>query len=72
MSDEKKAELEHKVGLHNYASVGNTEENFIIVGAPMVRGKRWVTVGYKWGGPLQSFPEEIFLQRYWVPNPTEK
>lgn len=70
--EEKKAALEHKVGLHNYAAAGSRDENFIIIGAPTVRGKRWVTVSHKLGGMIKSFPEEIFLRRFWVPNPTEK
>lgn len=73
-NDEKKAELEHKVGLHNYARVGSIlrDGNFIIIGAPMVRGKRWVTVAHINGGPISSYPEETFVKLFWVPNPTEK
>ena len=70
--DEKKVEIEHKVGLQNYARVGDDQENFLITGAPTIRGKRWVNVSYKWGGPIQQFPEDIFLQKFWVPNPVEK
>lgn len=70
--DEKKAALEHKVGLHNYAAVGSRDENFIIIGAPTVRGKRWVTVSNRLGGVIQSFPEDIFTRRFWAPSPTEK
>ncbi|QIG58620.1 hypothetical protein SEA_HUBBS_75 [Microbacterium phage Hubbs] len=69
---EKKAELEHKVGLHNYAHVGSRVDTFVIIGAPNVRGKRWVTVSHINGGPISSYPEETFTQLFWVPNPTEK
>lgn len=69
-NDEKKG-LEHKVGLHNYARVGETDAIFIIVGAPNVRGKRWITVSRQWGGPLVSYPEAEFVHHFWVPNPTE-
>lgn len=69
---EKKAELEHKVGLHNYARVGQTNEDWIVIGAPNVRGKRWLTVSHKNGGPILSFPEVEFIKNFWVPNPTEK
>jgi hypothetical protein len=71
-NDEKKAELEHKVGLHDYARVGENNADYVIVGAPNVRGKRWITATHKWGGPLVSYPETEFLIHFWVPNPTEK
>lgn len=70
--DEKKAELEHKVGLHNYARVGGVAADFVIIGAPTVRGKRWVTVAHVNGGPISSYPEDTFLSLFWVPKPTEK
>lgn len=70
-NDEKKAALEHKVGVHNYARVGTKEDDWIVIGAPNVRGKRWLTVSYKNGGPVMSYPEAEFLARFWVPNPSE-
>ena len=70
-NDEKKTALEHKVGLHNYARVGTKEEDWIVIGAPNVRGKRWLTVSHQYGGPILSYPEAEFLTRFWVPNPTE-
>lgn len=69
--DEKKGDLEHKVGLHNYARVGTRDDNWIIIGAPNVRGKRWLTVSYNLGGPILSYPEVEFFKHFWVPNPTE-
>lgn len=73
-NDEKKAELEHKVGLHSYARLGSSlrDGNYVIIGAPNVRGKRWVTVSNVNGGPIHSYPEDVFVKLYWVPNPTEK
>ncbi|AWY05896.1 hypothetical protein SEA_PLATTE_73 [Microbacterium phage Platte] len=64
--------LEHKVGLHNYARVGDKAEDWIVVGAPNVRGKRWLTFAHKFGGPLISYPESTASSHFWVPNPTEK
>lgn len=72
MTEEKKAELEHKVGLHSYARLGEKAEDWIIIGAPNVRGKRWVTVAHKYGGPIMSYSEAEFVKSFWVPNPTEK
>lgn len=68
MSD---VEIEHKVGLQNYARAGSTlrDGNYIIIGAPTVRGKRWITVSHINGGPISSFSEETFLTLFWVPNP---
>lgn len=70
-NDEKKGALEHKVGLHNYARVGDKADDWIIVGAPNVRGKRWLTFSHTFGGPLISYPEAIASAHFWVPNPTE-
>lgn len=69
---EEKAALEHKVGLHKYARVGQTSDDWIVIGAPSPRGKRWLTVAHEYGGPTLSFPEAEFLKNFWVPNPTEK
>lgn len=63
MSEEKKAE--HKVGENLYAQRGNTSSTFLIVGAPRVKGERWVTIAPSLGGLLQSFPEEEFERSYW-------
>lgn len=70
--NEEKKPLEHKVGLHNYARVGGKEDYWIIIGAPNVRGKRWLTVAHKFGGPILSYPEAYFTAHFWVPNPTEQ
>lgn len=68
--DEKKP-IEHKVGLHNYARVGTKDDSWVVIGAPNVRGKRWLTVSYNLGGPILSYPESEFTKHFWVPNPTE-
>lgn len=72
MTEDKKPDLEHKVGLHNYARLGFGQDDWIIIGAPNVRGKRWLTVAHKNGGPIMSYPEVEFVANFWVPNPTEK
>lgn len=69
---EEKPALEHKTGLHNYARVGSTEEDWIVIGTPNVRGKRWLTFSHILGGPIHSYPESIASRFFWVPNPTEK
>lgn len=71
MSEDEKKPLQHKVGLHNYARVGSKEEVWVIIGAPNVSGKRWLTVSHKFGGPILSYPEALFSKQFWVPNPTE-
>lgn len=71
-NDEKKPNLEHKVGLHEYAVAGGTVPEYVVVGAPRVRGKRWVTVSHKQGGPVAAWPEDLFEKHFWVPNPTEE
>lgn len=74
MSDttEAKAEkkpLEHKVGAHRYAAAGTVDEVYVVIGAPRIQGKRWVTVSHINGGPVAAYPEDRFEREFWVPNP---
>lgn len=64
-------EIEHKVGKQKYARVGWTADDFVIVGAPRVNNERWVTLASRFGGPLESYPEEFLGDHFWVPNPVD-
>lgn len=62
--------IEHKIGLHRYAMNGTTNDGYVVIGAPRVRGERWVTVAHETGGAVASWPESLFETLFWIPNPT--
>ncbi|AXC37934.1 hypothetical protein SEA_JACKO_76 [Microbacterium phage Jacko] len=67
---EKPKPIEHKIGLHRYAMNGTTDDGYLVIGAPRVRGDRWVTVAHEKGGQVASWPEKLFETLFWIPNPT--
>lgn len=63
-NEEKK--VEHKVGEYIYAQRGISVGHYVIIGAPRVKGVRWVTIASIYGGGIASYPEDIFDQQYWI------
>lgn len=63
--------IEHKVGQQKYARVGETAEDYLVIGAPRVNGTRWLTLASRFGGPIASYPEESLGDHFWVPNPVD-
>jgi hypothetical protein len=66
-TEAKEQKVEHKVGLHRYATAGSNRD-YVIIGAPRVQGDRWVTVSHIGGGQVAAFPGERFEREFWIPN----
>lgn len=61
------ARSEIKVGEGVYAPRGFAAEVGllkVIIGAPRLKGERWVTIAGVQGGQLHSFPESVFEEKF--------